>query len=96
VDKLKRLTLKLLLALGDASYSIYLSHLFTLGVLRVAWVRVFAHATLVNSIAFMAVALIACASAGWLCYRFVESPMTRILKQLPAKIDYELCRAFAA
>ena len=64
------------LALGDASYSIYLSHLFTLGALRVIWVRVVPHASLASSVAFMTAALIICAAAGWLCYRFVERPIT--------------------
>jgi hypothetical protein len=45
------------LALGNASYSIYLWHLFTLGALRIVWVRYVLHESLVSAVAFIAVAL---------------------------------------
>jgi exopolysaccharide production protein ExoZ len=76
---------RVMLALGDASYSIYLSHIFTLGVLRTAWVRLVPHVTLVSAIAFMAVALIASAVAGFAVYRWVESPLTARLRGVGAK-----------
>jgi exopolysaccharide production protein ExoZ len=66
-----------LMALGDASYSIYLSHLFTLGALRVLWVRLAPEATMASSVGFMATAMMVCAVAGWLCYRWVERPLTK-------------------
>ena len=66
-----------LMALGDASYSIYLTHIFTLGALRVVWVRLVPEATMASSIALMAASLIASAAAGWLCYRLVERPLTQ-------------------
>lgn len=73
----------MLLALGDASYSIYLSHLFTLGLMRALWVRVVPTASLPASIAWMGLALIACAFAGWLCYVAVEKPMIRWFARVP-------------
>lgn len=70
-----------LMALGDASYSIYLSHLFTLGALRVVWVRLVPEATLGSSIALMAVSLTVSALAGWICFRLVERPISLKFKQ---------------
>jgi exopolysaccharide production protein ExoZ len=72
--------LALPLALGNASYSIYLSHLFTLGALRLAWMRLIHVEGLMPSIAFMATALIASALVGWLCFVAVERPLTRWFK----------------
>lgn len=67
----------LLSALGDASYSIYLSHKFTLGALRVAWIHIVPSATMTSSIILMAVSLAVSAGVGLLCYRFVERPLTK-------------------
>jgi exopolysaccharide production protein ExoZ len=70
----------LLMALGDASYSIYLSHLFTLGALHAVWVRAVPVATMTSSIALMVVSLTTCAVAGWMCYWLVEKPLTMRLQ----------------
>jgi exopolysaccharide production protein ExoZ len=65
------------LALGNASYSIYLTHIFTLGALRVLWLRLLPNSTLTSSIALMVVSLAVCAVAGWLCYVSVERPLAK-------------------
>jgi exopolysaccharide production protein ExoZ len=70
-----------LMALGDASYSIYLTHVFTLGALRVLWSHFIHNATLGLSIAWVALSLVGCAMVGWLCYLLVEQPITRGLKR---------------
>ena len=63
-------------AIGDSSYSLYLTHLFTLGVLRAAWGHVLPPiATLAGASAFLVVAITACSVAGWLSYRWLETPM---------------------
>ena len=70
--------------LGDASYSIYLSHLITLGVVRQAW-RSVVHPS-ANPLVFAAFALVAFVAAtgvGMVIYRFIERPL---LKQLSAFI----------
>lgn len=59
--------------LGDASYSIYLTHLFALGVLRVLWVKVGATEPLM----FMLCSLTLCSLVGWLSYRWLEIPLMR-------------------
>jgi exopolysaccharide production protein ExoZ len=69
----------LLMAVGNASYSIYLTHIFTLGVLRIVWVRLVPTATMTSSIALVAVSLVSSASVGWLCYRLVERPLTKLI-----------------
>jgi exopolysaccharide production protein ExoZ len=63
-------------ALGDSSYSLYLTHIFTLGALRVIWTSFFpAPPDLSATLVFMLVALSACAAIGWLTYRWIESPL---------------------
>lgn len=71
-----------LMALGDASYSIYLTHIFTLGVLRVLWSHFVHTATLEQSIAWVALALVGSAIAGWICFMSLERPITRGLRLL--------------
>jgi exopolysaccharide production protein ExoZ len=68
-------------ALGDASYSIYLTHLFTLGAMRVVWSHFVHTATVGSSIAWMAVSLVGCALAGWICFLGIERPITNGLKR---------------
>ena len=68
-------------AVGDSSYSLYLTHLFTLGVLRWIWVRLVpAPPDAWSTGAFMLVSLVACAWAGWLAYRAIEMPLLRRLQ----------------
>ena len=63
-------------ALGDSSYSLYLTHLFTLGLLRVVWSRVVVPVeTWTGAAAFMAAALVGASVVGWLTYRLLETPM---------------------
>lgn len=69
----------ILSALGDSSYSIYLTHIFTLGLLRVVWVSIVPTATMGSSIAFVSISLVLCALVGWFCFRLIESPLTRML-----------------
>jgi exopolysaccharide production protein ExoZ len=75
----------LLLALGDASYSIYLTHVFTLAAVHVVLVRMVPIVTMSTSIGLMAVSLAVSSGVGYLCYRLVERPLTSLLKpSLPA------------
>lgn len=62
-------------AFGDASYSMYLTHSFLLGVLGVVLTRVAAgHTGLLCML--IALACLICAGAAWLVWRFVERPLT--------------------
>jgi exopolysaccharide production protein ExoZ len=76
---------RLFLGLGNASYSIYLTHIFTLGALRVVWVRLVPHVSLESAIAFMLVALAVCAAVGFAVYRWVETPLTSWLRGLAGR-----------
>jgi exopolysaccharide production protein ExoZ len=71
------------LALGDSSYSIYLSHLFALGLLRWVWIKAPPAGSVGagEALAFMGVALLVCAVAGWVLYRCAEKPMTNFLNR---------------
>jgi exopolysaccharide production protein ExoZ len=71
-----------LLEFGNASYSIYVTHLFTLGLLRVLWVRFVPKTSMASSISFMVVAILCAAVAGWICFRLIERPLTRWLQEL--------------
>ena len=63
-------------ALGDSSYSLYLTHLFTLGLLRVVWVHfVPPIQSPAEASAYLAVALTSACLVGWLSFRFVETPV---------------------
>lgn len=70
-----------LLALGDASYSIYLTHLFPLAALRVLWLHFSPHVSILTVSAFMAMSLAASAVFGLVAHYLVEKPLTRQLRQ---------------
>jgi exopolysaccharide production protein ExoZ len=71
-----------LLELGNASYSIYLSHQFVLTALAWFWLRAFPLASWSSSALFMVAAMTACALAGWICFRCIEKPLTSQLRRL--------------
>jgi exopolysaccharide production protein ExoZ len=63
-------------ALGDSSYSLYLTHIFTLGALRLAWNRLVPAApTLAATLVFMLISLVVCAAVGWFVYCAIEKPL---------------------
>jgi peptidoglycan/LPS O-acetylase OafA/YrhL len=64
------------MAIGNASYSLYLCHQFVLDSLASLWMRAAPPVTWLSSAIFMAVALSCCAITGYLCFRFVETPIT--------------------
>lgn len=67
--------------LGDASYSIYLTHVFALGALRVLWERlVLPGAGWAVTFAVVSIALVA--AVGLACYRLVEMPMLRACQRM--------------
>lgn len=64
--------------LGDASYSLYLFHMFGIGVAAAFVHKLFGHET---SVVMVIPALILGTAAGLLAYRFLETPITRWLKR---------------
>lgn len=71
---------RLLMALGDASYSTYLTHLFTLGALRILWPHLAVQVTMRSTAAFLVIAVSLSAAAGVLAYRALEKPFTNWLR----------------
>ena len=60
---------------GDSSYTLYLSHTFTLNAALIAW----HHSGLGMPLAAMAIASMGAILAAWLIYRWIERPMTDAL-----------------
>jgi exopolysaccharide production protein ExoZ len=72
----------LLLLLGNASYSIYLTHLFSLGVMRWLWVRVIpATLDIPSAAAFMGLAMIVAAIGGQAAFLLLEKPLLNWLRK---------------
>lgn len=72
--------LRVLRALGDSSYAVYLTHVFTLSVLALAfkieWLRGDA------ALAIAPVFLVACLVAGWICHLLIERRLTNAARNL--------------
>jgi exopolysaccharide production protein ExoZ len=72
---------RLLEYIGNASYSIYLSHLLTLGVVREVWLHLpISRGSTSATIIYLATAIGASALAGCIVYRLIERPMTMAFK----------------
>ena len=68
-------------AIGDSSYSLYLTHVFTLGILRILWVRLGltgGH----SAIEFMVLSLLTCTGVGWAVFRCIEMPLLQRLSRI--------------
>jgi exopolysaccharide production protein ExoZ len=74
--------------LGDASYSIYLTHIVTLGALRTFWTMAGwtapgpAKPGLPAAVTFICVATLVCTAVGVAAYAGLEAPVTRAAKRL--------------
>ncbi|MFN0163866.1 MAG: acyltransferase family protein [Burkholderiales bacterium] len=78
-----RVQSRLLEFLGDASYSIYLTHVFTIGALKQVWVRLpFRSDMPFEAAAFMVLAIVLSTCAGALVYLYVERPVLRFLNRV--------------
>lgn len=66
------------------------AHIHAGRALRVVWVRVVPDATMASSIALMVVSLAVSAAAGWLCYRWVERPLTKWISRRRLVIRLEV------
>jgi exopolysaccharide production protein ExoZ len=67
--------------LGNASYSLYLTHVIVLAVLAAVWKKIGLFDT-VGLVAFLAIGLVSTLAAGWLSYTLIEVPLTNALKSL--------------
>ena len=68
--------------MGDASYSIYLTHILTLGVLRTAWKWLgMVERDVGSAWIFLVVSIAVSALAGIVVYYAVEIPMLRFFRR---------------
>lgn len=81
----------LLQRIGDASYSLYLTHVITLAIVATLWSR---QSFLHGAIVFGAISLVAALVAAMVCYRLFERPVTAWLKRIDASAGY-LARSVA-
>jgi len=72
----------LLLELGNASYSLYLTHQFLIDAVVPRWPRLFAQPSWLSTVLYMACILLLSTVTAWLCYRFIERPLTARLRKL--------------
>ena len=77
-----------LLALGTVSYSIYLTHTFTLAGFRWVWLKFQPGVpSYASGLTFMILAAVSSLAVGWLTYRWVEAPMGKFLSAYLRKRD---------
>ena len=69
-----------MLRIGDASYSIYLSHAFLAGIIARFAGRLPGGAT--GQIAGILFGLAVCSLAGWFVHLYIERPLTQIARRL--------------
>ena len=76
--------------LGDASYSIYLTHILALGVYRVIWSKlVTPEATAGQMITFIVGGLLVTVIGGVIFHFIVEKPVTRFLQN--RSVEVQIC-----
>jgi exopolysaccharide production protein ExoZ len=69
--------------IGDSSYSLYLSHPFTLGITKIVWSKVSPSHEL--HYLYIALSILACLYIGRISYLLIESPITKKLNSLMIK-----------
>lgn len=70
-----------LVQVGNASYSIYLSHLFTINVVGRIW-KVFSIESIFDNMIAILIALVMVLLVGFLSYFFIERPLLKISRKL--------------
>lgn len=76
-----------LMFLGDASYSLYLSHIFILGAARVIWLRLgLVHDGLPSAVGFLAFCALMVLAGTDRVHRFVEIPLLTSLQRLARRV----------
>ena len=73
---------RILSFLGDASYSIYLGHLYAIILFRVVWEKLHLPTeSLVSALLFVFAGVVAGGGSGAMLYQFVERPLNRLAKR---------------
>ena len=72
----------MLSAIGDMSYTVYLSHILVLGVIGKIWQWYGPDpSTLLDNVLFVSLMFGAALSYGWLAYKTLEKPLVNLLNQ---------------
>lgn len=71
---------RILVLLGDASYSLYLSHILVIGAVVDVWVRFATSPSLANHIAALSTELLAATIWALISFRFIEHPLLTLLR----------------
>lgn len=69
---------------GDSSYTLYLSHPFTLGAVKIIWLKL--DPTASAPWAYVWAATLICVIAGYFLYLWIERPMLALWKRKPAPL----------
>lgn len=84
-NALRRKPLPIMKALGDSSYSLYLSHTFVLSTVSAIVGRLTFFDETMKAIAFVGIGLTACAVFAYLSYQFFERPAAKIVSNIGMK-----------
>lgn len=77
-----------LATLGDASYSLYLAHLFAFGITRTLWLRLGMHGAL-GAESFAVTSVLAAIGLALVTYRFIERPALALLTNRQTARTYQ-------
>lgn len=81
--------------IGDASYSIYLSHVFVISAIGRAWNVVPTHGR-VDNIVMVLLVLVGVTAFGWASYRFFEIPLLSMTRRLRSSLKIDSLTAVPA
>jgi exopolysaccharide production protein ExoZ len=74
--------------IGDASYSIYLSHVLVISAIGRAWKVVSAHGP-VDNVVMILLALVSATAFGWASYQIVEIPLLSVTRRLKSSLKID-------
>ena len=82
---------RLLSLLGDSSYSLYLTHIFSLGLVRSMWGQTGAEIhTNTAAASFMILAITISVAIGWITFKWIEIPLLRVLQRTDANHSFQV------
>ena len=73
--------------IGDASYSLYLSHLLVLGAIGWLWQRLLAGPSLLDHVALLTLCFVAALVWSWISYQLAERPLLSASRQMMRLLD---------
>jgi exopolysaccharide production protein ExoZ len=85
-SSLNRLSCRQLRLLGDASYCIYLTNLFALGLVRALWAHIAHRETMITALAFMGAGAVCSVGLGIAGHLLIEKPMSAYLQTLIGRL----------